>query len=42
MDEETIYQNRSGFAIEDDFFILLVDRDTNTQVTTLQRINTFR
>ncbi|CAK76316.1 unnamed protein product (macronuclear) [Paramecium tetraurelia] len=26
----------------DQFFVILIDRDTNTQVTTLQRINSFR
>ncbi|CAD8062498.1 unnamed protein product [Paramecium sonneborni] len=34
--------NRSGFKINDQFFTILIDRDTNTQVTTLQRINSFR
>ncbi|CAD8155700.1 unnamed protein product [Paramecium octaurelia] len=34
--------NRSGFKIKDQFFVVLIDRDTNTQVTTLQRINSFR
>ncbi|CAD8109300.1 unnamed protein product [Paramecium primaurelia] len=34
--------NRTGFKISDQFFTVLIDRDTNTQVTTLQRINSFR
>jgi small subunit ribosomal protein S5 len=36
------YQTRSGFRIFDEFYIILVDRDSNTLITRLNRINSFR
>ena len=42
MDKKDVQQTRSGIQMEGDFHTLLIDRDTTTQVTTLNRVNHFR